>query len=108
MKIILHQKDFPYQNGGFLYITRISDELSKNNIQPGNGFPKNRKSLSQNIDSYYEIFYNISNSCNFLSVFIDDMCETPMCHVGYENNTHEYKCTDAPGECLRFGNCSQS
>lgn len=42
-----------------------------------------------------------------LSVFIDDMCEIPMCHVGYENNTHEYKCGAAPGECLRSGNCPQ-
>jgi len=42
-----------------------------------------------------------------LSVFIDDMCEIPMCYVGYENNTHEYKCGAATGECLRSGNCSQ-
>lgn len=42
-----------------------------------------------------------------LAVFIDDMCEIPMCHVGYENNTHEYKCGADPGECLRSGNCPQ-
>jgi len=47
VKTILHQKDFPYRNGGFLYIIRISNKLSennsKNNIQTGNNFPKNRK-----------------------------------------------------------------
>ncbi|MBL0731642.1 MAG: hypothetical protein JJW03_02130 [Desulfosarcina sp.] len=42
-----------------------------------------------------------------LSVFIDDMCEIPMCYVGYENNTHEYKCGASPGECFRSGNCPQ-
>jgi len=42
-----------------------------------------------------------------LSVFIDDMCEIPMCHVGYENNAHEYKCGAYPGECFRSGNCPQ-
>jgi hypothetical protein len=42
-----------------------------------------------------------------LAVFIDDMCEIPMCHVGYENHTHEYKCGAAPGECLRSGTCPQ-
>jgi hypothetical protein len=51
VKIILHQKDFPYQNGGFPYTIKISGKLSKNNsknnIQTGNGFPENRKRLSQ-------------------------------------------------------------
>ena len=30
-----------------------------------------------------------------------------MCHVGYENNAHEYKCGAYPGECFRSGNCPQ-
>jgi hypothetical protein len=42
VKIILQQKDFPCT-------TKISSELSennsKNNIQTGNGFPKNRKKV---------------------------------------------------------------
>ena len=31
------------------------------------------------------------------------MCEIPMCYVGFENNTHEYKCGATPGECLCSG-----
>jgi len=44
MKIILHQKDFPYRNGGFSCTTRISGELSKNNSkkQCKNGLVNNK------------------------------------------------------------------
>lgn len=41
------------------------------------------------------------------SVFLDDMCEVPMQHVGYEGQAHEYKCGADSGECPRSQSCPQ-
>jgi len=41
-------------------------------------------------------------------VFLDDSCPVPMCHVGYADQTHEYKCGAEPGECQYCATCPQS
>ncbi len=42
------------------------------------------------------------------SVTLDDMCETPMRHLGCTTGGHEYKCNAAAGECPRSDSCHQS
>lgn len=42
------------------------------------------------------------------TVFMNDSCSIPMRHVGYENQTHEYKCGTEFGECQHCASCSQS
>ena len=39
------------------------------------------------------------------AVFCHAQCDFPMLHVGVENQTHEYKCNAAAGECMFSGNC---
>jgi hypothetical protein len=41
------------------------------------------------------------------AVFCHDECSFPMLHVGIENQTHEYKCSAASGECQHSSTCSQ-
>ncbi|NQU63253.1 MAG: transposase [SAR324 cluster bacterium] len=41
------------------------------------------------------------------AVTLDDMCETPMQHLGCTTDGHEYKCNAAPGECPRSDSCPQ-
>ena len=41
------------------------------------------------------------------AVFCHDSCDTPMCHVGFENQIHEYKCGATCGECFHSSTCSQ-
>jgi hypothetical protein len=41
------------------------------------------------------------------SVFCHDSCSIAMHRVGFENQTHEYKCGADPGECQHFGTCPQ-
>lgn len=40
-------------------------------------------------------------------VFCHINCEIPMCHVGAENQVHEYKCGAEPGECSLSVGCQQ-
>ena len=41
------------------------------------------------------------------AVFCHAQCDFPMLHVGVENQTHEYKCNAAAGECMFSGKCPQ-
>lgn len=41
------------------------------------------------------------------SVFCHAQCDFPMIHVGVENQSHEYKCNAAAGECMFSGTCPQ-
>ena len=41
------------------------------------------------------------------SVFCHDSCSIAMHRVGFENQTHEYKCGAEPGECQHSGSCPQ-
>jgi len=57
--------------------------------------PSKNVSLPENIDS------------DSGTVFCHDSCDIAMHHVGFENQTHEYKCGATCGECLHSGTCSQ-
>ena len=41
------------------------------------------------------------------AVTLDDLCETPMRHLGCSVDGHEYKCDASTAECLRAIDCSQ-
>lgn len=41
------------------------------------------------------------------NVFFDGNCEIPMCHVGSDNQDHEYKCDAGPGQCFFSHSCPQ-
>lgn len=41
------------------------------------------------------------------TVFCHDSCAISMRHVGFENQTHEYKCGATVGECFHSSTCSQ-
>jgi hypothetical protein len=42
------------------------------------------------------------------AVFCHDSCDIAMHHVGFEDQTHEYKCGAACGECFHSCSCSQN
>ncbi len=39
------------------------------------------------------------------AVFIDEECATPMVHIGFSEQMHEYKCAAQDGECDRQATC---
>lgn len=41
------------------------------------------------------------------AVFCNDSCGIPMVRVGFENQSHEYKCGAEPGECQHSNRCPQ-
>jgi hypothetical protein len=41
------------------------------------------------------------------AVFCNDSCSVAMLRVGFENQTHEYKCGAEPGECQHSSTCPQ-
>lgn len=41
------------------------------------------------------------------AVFCHDACDIAMRRVGFENQTHEYTCGAAPGDCPHSGSCPQ-
>ena len=41
------------------------------------------------------------------TVFCHDSCDIAMHRVGFESQTHEYKCGAEPGECQQCGSCPQ-
>ncbi len=41
------------------------------------------------------------------AVFYNDSCSVAMLRVGFENQTHEYKCGAEPGECQHSSTCLQ-
>jgi hypothetical protein len=41
------------------------------------------------------------------TVFCNDSCTIAMHHVGFEHQTHEYKCGSEPGECHHSFTCTQ-
>jgi hypothetical protein len=55
--------------------------------------PSSKVKLPENIDSETG------------HVFIDDKCETPMCHVGSDGQDHEFKCGAEPGQCFLAPSC---
>jgi len=55
--------------------------------------PSSKVKLPENIDSETG------------HVFIDDKCETPMCHVGNDGQDHEFKCGAEPGQCFLAPSC---
>ncbi|MBW2187726.1 MAG: transposase [Deltaproteobacteria bacterium] len=57
--------------------------------------PSKKVSLPENVDS------------DSGAVFCHDLCDTPMCHVGFENQIHEYKCEATSSECFHSRTCSQ-
>lgn len=42
------------------------------------------------------------------AVFCNNACEIPMLRVGFEDQTHEYKCNVESGQCQHCQHCSQS
>ncbi len=48
---------------------------------------------------------NVDNKSG--AVFCNDSCHIAMLRVGFENQTHEYKCGAESGECRHFGTCHQ-
>jgi hypothetical protein len=83
MKLITADEAYHDDNGNFY------EETGVHLTTP----PRRKVSNPENVDS------------ESLEVFLDDMCEMPMSLVGYENNSHEYKCSDDYGECHRSAIC---
>ncbi len=57
--------------------------------------PSTKVSLPENVDG------------NSRAVFCNDSCNVPMLRVGFEHQTHEYKCGADPGGCQHLGTCPQ-
>ncbi len=57
--------------------------------------PSKRVALPENVDA------------DLGQVFCNDLCTTPMLHVGLEDQKHEYKCSTEPGACQHSSTCPQ-